>query len=68
MPSGTPVAAASATAMEQEQVIGERWWSAEELRRSAERFEPPEIAELVEAVGAGRLTAGPGVADGSAGA
>lgn len=48
VPSGVAIAAAYVTAMEQQTVIGERWWTVAELRASTETFEPPEIADLVE--------------------
>jgi 8-oxo-dGTP pyrophosphatase MutT (NUDIX family) len=50
VPSGVAIAAAYVTPMEQQTVIGERWWTVDELRASGDVFEPPEIAALVESL------------------
>ena len=48
VPTGTAIAAAAATEMEKQTVLGERWWSVAELQAATtERFEPPELADLV---------------------
>lgn len=54
VPTGTAIAAAAATEMEKQTVLGERWWSVAELQAATtERFEPPELADLVISLRAG---------------
>lgn len=36
------------TELEARTVIGDRWWTVDELRRTDEALEPPEIADLLE--------------------
>ncbi len=51
------VSAAALTDMEQETVIGDRWWTLEELRSSDAVFNPPDVADVVERLLAARLPA-----------
>lgn len=43
------VSPARLTPMEQETLIGHRWWSADEVRESADTFEPPDLAHILGA-------------------
>lgn len=46
--AGLVVAPYSLTDVEAQTLIGHRWWTAGDLRRTAEVIEPPELAELLE--------------------
>ena len=50
VPEALDVVPAALTEMEQEALIGFRWWRAADLRACDERFFPPEIADLLDHV------------------
>lgn len=52
------VAPGGLTAMETQTLIGHRWWTAEELRSTAETVVPPDLADLLDGL------PGPAAADG----
>ncbi len=48
---GIATAPTHPTPAERAALLGHRWWSVAELRASSERFEPPGIADLLDALG-----------------
>lgn len=46
---------AALTPMEQHTVVGNRWWTLDELRASTDTFVPPDVVAVVEAALAGRF-------------
>jgi 8-oxo-dGTP pyrophosphatase MutT (NUDIX family) len=48
--AGLPVEPRALTDVERQTLLGHRWWTVEELRASTETVEPPDLADLVEAL------------------
>jgi 8-oxo-dGTP pyrophosphatase MutT (NUDIX family) len=46
--AGLEVAPGGLTAVETQTLIGHRWWTAQELRSTAEIVEPPDLADLLD--------------------
>jgi 8-oxo-dGTP pyrophosphatase MutT (NUDIX family) len=46
--AGLEVAPQALTAVETQTLIGHRWWTAQELRSTAEIVEPPDLADLLD--------------------
>lgn len=50
VPDGTPVEPRALTAVEQQTLLGERWWTVAELQATDEVLVPPDLGDVVAAV------------------
>ena len=53
VPDGTPFAPRGLTAIEEQTLLGARWWTVEELQATDEILVPPDLGDVVAAVLAG---------------
>jgi len=56
--AGLEVAPGGLTDVETQTLIGYRWWTAEELRATAETVEPPELADVLDRLAGARPAGG----------